>query len=257
MPLNCAALPLELLENELFGHVSGAYTGAGPAQKGLIEQAEGGILFLDEIDCLVLLGQAKLLRFLQECEVRPLGAASVRRANVRIISACNRDLPAAVRAGTFREDLYYRLSVLTLNLPPLRQMRDDISLLATELLKRHETSSNPGVTFLPAALRKLNDYDWPGNVRQLENIIRRSLALSNKSMIDASDLDIPVVEASSFKEQKARAIAEFERHYLREALARHNGNITHAAKEAGKNRRAFFALLSKYHLNSQSSARIQ
>ncbi len=186
-----------------------------------------------------------------------MGAASVRRANVRIISACNRDLPAALRAGTFREDLYYRLSVLTLNLPPLRQMRDDISLLATELLKRHETSSNPGVTFLPAALKKLNDYDWPGNVRQLENIIRQSLALSNKPMIDASDLDIPVVETSSFKEQKARAIAEFERHYLRAALARHNGNITHAAKEAGKNRRAFFALLSKHDLNSQSSARIQ
>jgi DNA-binding NtrC family response regulator len=253
LPVNCAALPSELVENELFGHEPGAFTGASRVHRGLIQQAEGGTLFLDEIDSLPVPMQAKFLRFLQEREYRPLGASRDRRADVRIISASNGDLSAAVRAGQFRQDLYFRLNVLSLNLPPLRERRDDIPLLANHLLLKHRISLTlPPASFSSAAIRKLMNHDWPGNVRELENVVERALVLSEGKTVEDRDVDLPVphsaFEGESFKAQKLRVVSAFERDYLQNAMARHGGNITHAAKFANKNRRAFFALLKKHNL---------
>jgi DNA-binding NtrC family response regulator len=253
VPVNCAALPLELVENELFGHESGAFTGALRVRTGLIEQAEKGTLFLDEIDALPMAAQAKLLRFLQEREYRPLGAGRAKQANVRAISASNSDLQAAVKSGRFRQDLYFRLNVLAVSLPPLRERREDIPLLAHHLLSRHTSmAGRPSSTFTPGALNKLTNYAWPGNVRELENLIERALALSTGEVVDESLVDLPndnaMPEGNSFKIQKARAIYEFEHRYLENALEQHGGNITRAAKSAAKNRRAFFDLLRKHNL---------
>jgi DNA-binding NtrC family response regulator len=253
VPVNCAALPLELVENELFGHESGAFTGAQRVRAGLIEQAEKGTLFLDEIDALPMSAQAKLLRFLQEQEYRPLGAGRAKKANVRVISASNSDLAAAIKSGRFRQDLYFRLNVLAVSLPPLRERPEDVPLLAHHLLSRHTSKAGrPFFTFTPGALRKLKSYTWPGNVRELENVIERGLALCTGDVIDESLVEIPnngaMLEGDSFKIQKARAIYEFEHRYLERALAQHGGNITRAAKSAAKNRRAFFHLLRKHNL---------
>lgn len=252
VPVNCAALPVELIENELFGHESGAYTGAQRVHKGLIEQAEKGTLFLDEIDSLPLPAQAKLLRFLQEREYRPLGAARSRRADVRVLSASNSNLEAAVKASQFREDLYFRLNVLALSLPPLRKRREDIPLLAEHLATRHASSNALPKAFTRGALNKLSSHSWPGNVRELENVIERAIALAAGNVIEESDIEIPDAvpspENDSFKAQKTRAIYEFEHHFLQDILARHGGNISQAAKTAAKNRRAFFHLLKKHNL---------
>jgi two-component system response regulator GlrR len=256
VPVNCAALPVELVENELFGHESGAFTGAQRVRAGLVEQAEKGTLFLDEIDALPISAQAKLLRFLQEREYRPLGAGRAKQANVRVISASNSDLRAAVKSGRFREDLYFRLNVLALCLPPLRERREDIPSLGQHLLFRHTSrAGRPFCTFTPGALNKLTNYAWPGNVRELENVIERALALSAGDVIDESLVDLPkssaTQEGDSFKIQKARAIYEFEHRYLESALAQHGGNIARAAKSAAKNRRAFFQLLQKHNLTGR------
>jgi two-component system, NtrC family, response regulator GlrR len=255
-PINCAALPLELIENELFGHESGAFTGAQRVRAGLIEQAEEGTLFLDEIDALPMAAQAKLLRFLQEREYRPLGAGRAKQANVRVISASNSDLQTAIKSNRFRQDLYFRLNVLALRLPPLRERREDIPLLARYLLVQHASRmDHPSSTFTPGALNKLMNYPWPGNVRELENVIERALALSMGDVIDESLVDLPdmngTTEGNSFKVQKARAIYEFEHRYLESALAQHDGNITRAAKSAVKSRRAFFQLLQKHNLTDR------
>jgi DNA-binding NtrC family response regulator len=253
LPVNCAALPTELIENELFGHEAGAFTGARRLHHGLIQQAEGGTVFLDEIDSLPMSAQAKLLRFLQEREYRPLGASRTRRADVRVISACNGDLPAAVRSGRFRQDLFFRLNVLAINLPPLRERPEDIPLLANYLLRRHATMFNRSpATFTPAALNRLVGHDWPGNVRELENVIERALVLSQHNCVEETGIEVPApgraAVGESFKAQKLHIVINFERRYLSEMLSRHGGNVTHAAKAAGKDRRAFFELLRKHDL---------
>ena len=255
IPVNCGAIPPELIENELFGHERGAFTGAATAQAGLIREAEGGTLFLDEVDCLPLLAQAKLLRFLQEREYRPLGSARMRRADVRVITATNVDLAEAVEEGRVRRDFYYRLNIIPLRLPPLRERRADIGLLARHFLAKFAAEfARAAARFSDEAVEKLRAYDWPGNVRELEHVVERAVALSTEEVIDGAEIDLPSSAPAhecrdSFKDAKARAVAEFEKQYLSELLATHHGNITRAAQAARKNRRAFWQLLRKHHID--------
>jgi DNA-binding NtrC family response regulator len=256
IPVNCGALPDHLVENELFGHTKGAFTDASSAEKGLLAEAEGGTLFLDEIDTLSASAQVKLLRFLQDREYRPLGSAKSRIADVRIIAATNADLRQQVQAKRFREDLYYRLKILSLSLPPLRERVEDIPLLATHFLTRYGSQYGQGsVRLSSGALQKLRAYPWPGNVRELEGVIQQAVILASSSTLRPDDLDLPspypsrVSEGDSFREAKTQAIGQFERAYLIDLLATHEGNVTRAAKSAGKERRAFQRLLQKYDLN--------
>jgi len=253
LPVNCGAIPGELVENELFGHASGAYTGAKTARPGLIHEANGGTLFLDEIDCLPLMAQVKLLRFLQEKEYRPLGSTKTSKADLRVIAATNVNCEAAVREGKLRQDLYYRLNVIPLNLPPLRQRREDIPLLANHFLIKYAKEFNKQVTgFSPDAIRKLIFYDWPGNVRELEHVIMGAVVLSLQPTICAASIAIsaeasPVAE--SFQQAKNRMVEQFEKTYIKGLLLSHHGNISWAAKAAQKNRRAFWELIRKHHIS--------
>jgi DNA-binding NtrC family response regulator len=255
VPVNCGAIPSELVENELFGHMPGAFTGASTAHRGLIEEANGGTLFLDEIASLPLLAQVKLLRFVQDREYRPLGAAKSKRVSLRIIAATNVSLEEAIRNGKFRQDLYYRLNVLPLELPSLRQRREDIPLLAWHFLRKYADEFDKPVTgFSADALQVMNSYGWPGNVRELEHIVQRAVVLCESETIDRADISLPIPSQTtgpeSFHQAKARAIAEFERGYLQSLLAAHLGNVTKAAQAAQKNRRAFWQLLRKHGIKA-------
>ena len=255
MPVNCGAIPAELVENELFGHERGAFTSAATLQTGLIEEANGGTLFLDEIDCLPVFAQVKLLRFLQEKEYRPLGSAKIRRADVRIIAASNLNLEEAVANGKMRQDLYYRLNIISLILPPLRERRDDIPLLAHHFLARYATELDKEVSeFSPEALQLLMVHNWPGNVRELEHVIERALVLCEGPVLQPHDLVIstPAVRNNgqeSLQEAKAKEIARFERDYIQGLLSACKGNITRAAQVAKKNRRAFWQLIQKHQID--------
>jgi two-component system response regulator GlrR len=257
VPVNCGALPDPLVENELFGHTKGAYTDASTAEKGLIAEAEEGTLFLDEVDTLSASAQVKLLRFLQDRVYRPMGSARSCTANVRIIAATNADLWQQVQAHRFREDLYYRLHVLAFRLPPLRERPEDIPRLVAHFLRRYSTQYGRGA-FQPSAdtLHKLAAYPWPGNVRELEAVIQRTVLLASTPGLRPQDIELPLpsqedpaTPRTSFREAKARVIEQFERTYLRTLLAAHQGNISQAAKHAGKERRAFTRLLEKYALH--------
>ena len=253
--VNCGAIPVDLVENELFGHERGAYTHATDARAGLIAEAEGGSLFLDEIDSLPLLAQVKLLRFLQEKEYRALGSARTHRANVRVIAATNTDIGRAVRQGQLRQDLYYRLNIVTLVLPPLRQRTEDIPVLARHfVLKYAALFRKPARTFTEEALRRLLLYPWPGNVRELEHTVERAVAMAPSPVLDVPDLDLPGEKeaASSFREAKARAVREFEHVYLESLLLACDGNISRAAAVARKDRRAFWELLRKHRIDARS-----
>ncbi|UCD83518.1 MAG: sigma-54-dependent Fis family transcriptional regulator [Deltaproteobacteria bacterium] len=257
LPVNCGAIPAELIENELFGHVRGAFTGASVSQTGLIHEALGGTLFLDEIDCLSLSAQAKLLRFLQEKEYRQLGSTKMCQADVRVIVATNLDLEEAVREGKFRQDLYYRLNIVPLMLPPLRERREDIPLLAHHFLEKHAFEFNKQVTgFASDAMRMLVLYKWPGNVRELEYVVERAVLFSEQAVIGGTDIFLPHPKATtgqeSLKEAKAKVIAQFERTYIQELLLAYQGNITKAAQAAQKNRRAFWQLIRKHRIDVQS-----
>lgn len=259
IPVNCGALPDHLFENELFGHARGAFTDASSAEKGLIAEAEGGTLFLDEIDALSPSAQIKLLRFLEDREYRPLGSSKSMAADVRIIAATNADLRQRVEVKLLREDLYYRLNALFLSIPPLRERNEDIPSLAAHFLGRFALQYGRGYLRLsPGALQKLIVYPWPGNVRELEGVIRRAVILTSSPSLQANDIELPepyqrdVLEAESFRHSKSLAIAEFERLYLTNILAVHQGNITRAAKTAGKERRAFQRLVQKYGLERRN-----
>ncbi|HMG73329.1 MAG TPA: sigma-54 dependent transcriptional regulator [Pyrinomonadaceae bacterium] len=257
IPVNCGAIPADLVENELFGHEPGAFTGAKASRPGLIQAADGGTLFLDEIDCLPLLAQVKLLRFLQEKEFRSLGSTKICRANVRIIAATNADCEEALKSGKLRQDLYYRLNVIPLNLPSLRERGEDVLLLARHFLVKHATQLNKQMAgFSVNALRKLYFYDWPGNVRELEHIIMRAVVFSDHEVIRADDITLldhkdPSL-SESFQEAKDRIVAEFEKAYIRSLLLRCSGNISEAARIARKNRRAFWELIRKHHISVKS-----
>lgn len=255
IPVNCGALPDHLCENELFGHAKGAYTDASSSEKGLVAEAEGGTLFLDEVETLSLSAQAKLLRFLQDREYRPLGSSKGVIADVRILAATNRDLQRQVLGRQFREDLYYRLNVLSLTIPPLRDRLEDIPLLANHFLARYAVQyRRSAVTLSPGAIRKLMACPWPGNVRELEGIVQRALILCTTATIEPDDLDLSPgiaadpAEGGSLRDAKTRTIGQFERAYLANLLRSHHGNITQAARAAGKERRTFQRLLQKYGL---------
>jgi two-component system response regulator GlrR len=254
VPIDCAAVPPELTESELFGHERGAFTGAVTRSRGLIAAADQGTLFLDEVDALSLSVQAKLLRFIQEREYRPLGSSEIRKADVRIISASNCDLQQLVRDNAFREDLYYRLNVVQLRLPGLRQRREDVILLATHFADKYAARFNqPGREFSRGALQKLLMHQWPGNIRELENVVEAAVALCDGPVIRASDIALaseqPQVQAS-FREAKARIITEFERDYVMRLLRACAGNVSEAARAAGKNRRAFWELMRKHEIST-------
>jgi len=258
IPVDCGALPDHLFENEVFGHSKGAYTDAGADQKGLIAMADGGTLFLDEVDALPLTAQSKLLRFLQERTYKPLGGERFQHANVNVMAATNNDLEALIRGRRFRSDLYFRLNVLSLNLTPLRTRREDIPLLVRHFVDgatRERRGRRKLVT--PAALRKLMAHDWPGNIRELHNVIQRAVVfcegdtiLPGHVILKTGERDAAQELRSSFRTARAQALETFERAYVEELLQRHNGNITRAARDAQKDRRAFGRLVKKYGLQN-------
>jgi two-component system, NtrC family, response regulator GlrR len=254
VPVNCGAIPESLMESELFGHRRGAFTGAVKDRIGLIVEADGGTLFLDEVDALPLPSQVKLLRFLQDGELRQLGASKPSFANIRVVAAGNADFERIIHERKFREDLYYRINVLRITLPPLREREGDLPLLARHLLEKQASLlARPPKPLAAGALARLSSYLWPGNVRELENILIRALVFSESAEIQAEDLSLPMpLEKSnndSFRTEKARVVRAFEHDYLQKMLERHQGNITHAAHAAAKNRRAFWELLRKHGLS--------
>jgi two-component system response regulator GlrR len=253
VPVNCGALPENLVESEIFGHKRGAFTGATSDQAGLIREAEGGTLFLDEIDCLTPQAQVKLLRFLQDGEYRPVGSQQVLYANIRVVAATNADFSQIVREGRFREDLFYRLNVLTLTLPPLRERAGDIVLLIHDFLEKQAAiTETPPKNLSLAAFNRLLGHSWPGNLRELQNVLTRAIILSDRDSIEPSDLNLPEEESAaedqSFQTMKSRVVWRFEHDFLAAALHAHQGNITRAAYAAKKNRRAFWELLRKHGL---------
>jgi DNA-binding NtrC family response regulator len=256
VPVNCGAIPGELVESELFGYRRGAFTGAVRDGTGLVGEADSGTMLLDEVDSLPGAAQVKLLRFLDDGEFRALGSSKSERANVRVIAATNADLEQRVRERKFREDLYYRLNVLKLALPPLRVRCGDLPLLARHILERQALIYGCEAKPISAAAQDLMAaYRWPGNVRELENVLIRAIVLSEGPEIEVRDLALqsgpsePLPDGS-FRALKARVIQDFELGYLQTMLDRHGGNITRAAHAAGKNRRAFWELLRKHGMNT-------
>jgi DNA-binding NtrC family response regulator len=261
IPLDCGALPEQLAENELFGHCRGAFTDAYTDQKGLAAMADGGTLFLDEIDALSLANQSKLLRFLQEGTYRALGAERFSRADVRIIAATNRSVEEQVRQRQFRSDLYFRLNVLRMRLTPLRERHGDVSLLAKYFLEEQCAAESERKVFSEAGLRALENHSWPGNVRELLNTVQRAFVCCPGPRItpdyielsaDVMGLQEAAPPADNFRLAKQQTIQKFEQSYVEELMARHNGNVTRAAREAGKERRSFGRLVKKYRSNCRS-----
>jgi two-component system response regulator GlrR len=257
IPVDCAALPDQLLENELFGHVRGAFTDAHREQGGLVAMAEGGTLFLDEIDSLALPLQAKLLRLIEDRTYKQLGADRFAHPDIRIIAAANRQLDDLVREKQFRSDLFFRLNVLQLRLPSLRERRCDIPLLAQHFVEQAvnivRTSRK---TLTRPALEKLMAGDWPGNVRELFNVIQQAVTFAEGPLILAhhimpEDHHMPQDDREGFRDAKRRAMEAFEHSYIEALLRKHNGNITRAAAEAMKDRRAFARLVKKYRIDRQ------
>jgi two-component system response regulator GlrR len=251
--INCSAIPAELLESELFGHVKGAFTGANRDNKGLFASADGGTVFLDEIGDMPAPLQVKLLRVLQEQKIRPVGSNEDINIDVRVLSATHQHLEDAISEGRFREDLYYRLNVASLSLPALRERRADIPLLAKHFLESiAQRSSGTAKKFSPAALHALMSYDWPGNIRQLSNIVEQLAALAPAAIIGETQV-IAALPQSTITTQEIPPLAEarkkFEREYLEQILLQTQGNVTDAARQAGRNRSDFHKLIKKHQLN--------
>ena len=248
--LNCSAIPESLFESELFGHVKGAFTGATRDHPGLFRAAAGGTLFLDEIGDMPPGFQVKLLRALQERSIRPVGSTESVAIDVRIISATHQDLELALRENRFREDLYYRMNVVTLELPSLAERREDIPLLANHFLKQFPDTGKRGVRgFSPEAMEAMLSAPWPGNVRQLYNVVEQSVALSTTPLIPVSLVQRALRGESSEMPAFAEARSEFERDYLTRLLQITHGNVTRAAGIAKRNRTEFYKLLQRHHLN--------
>ncbi|HGX3473184.1 TPA: two-component system response regulator GlrR [Klebsiella pneumoniae] len=249
--INCGALPEQLLESELFGHARGAFTGAVSNREGLFQTAEGGTLFLDEIGDMPVALQVKLLRVLQERKVRPLGSNRDIEINVRIISATHRDLPKAMARGEFREDLFYRLNVVNLKIPPLSERTEDIPLLANHLLRQSADRHKPFVrAFSSDAMKRLMAAKWPGNVRQLVNVIEQCVALTSSPVIGDALVEQALEGENTALPTFVEARNQFELNYLRKLLQITKGNVTHAARMAGRNRTEFYKLLSRHELDA-------
>ena len=259
--IDCTTVPEGVMESELFGHVRGAFTGAVSDKPGLIELANGGTVFFDEIGELPLLLQSKLLRVLEESEVRPVGGTRVRRVDMRFIAATNRSLEARIRDGSFRKDLYYRLAVVSIAVPSLRERREDIPVIARHLLGRLSREfSKSRCHFDEEAVRVLTTYDWPGNVRELRNVVERAVILATTDTITAGDLRTLLPNGTNepddaqtgalaslpYMEAKERAIEQFTRSYLQSKLTQHRGVITKAAESSGIPRQHFSLLMKRY-----------
>jgi two-component system response regulator GlrR len=252
--LNCAAIPETLFESELFGHVRGAFTSAHGSKRGLFQSANGGTLFLDEIVDMPLSMQVKLLRAVQEREVREVGSELATKLDVRILAATNRDLGEAVKAGNFRNDLFYRISVVPLQVPPLRDRRDDIPLLAQHFLKLSAQRINKDVRgFTPAAMQRLMVYSWPGNVRELENAIEKAVVMSRQDMVTPDLLPTSGLTQEVPLKPLTEAKEEFEKAYLKNLLQLTGGNISRAAQFAGRYRADFYKMLRKYGLHPSTT----
>jgi DNA-binding NtrC family response regulator len=262
VPLNCGALPDQLIENELFGHRRGAFTDARDDQPGLIALARTGTLFLDEVDMLTPKGQVTLLRFLQDQQFRPLGARQEQQGDVRIVAACNRSLERQVAAGEFRLDLLYRLKLMHLPLPPLRERSGDIALLAGHFLEVGSVRfDKPAIPLGGATLAWFEHYHWPGNIRELENLILREFLLAEGPQISipesaGSPDPGPPADCSllNYRYAKNQAITEFESRYLARLIEQANGNVSAAARISGTERRHLGRLLKKYRIALRAKA---
>lgn len=261
VPINCSAFPENLFEAELFGYEKGAFTGATQRKHGLLEFADGGTFFLDEVCELPVTLQAKLLRVLQDQQLRHIGGNELIQIDVRLISASNRNLEQARSDGLLRDDFYYRLNVINIHLPPLRQRREDIPLLAHHFLHQQLKSSSKVINgFHPQVLQKFEEYDWPGNVRELENVVERAIALATGNEIVPSDLPAHITKINtedsqnqalaslSLVEAKKRAIDEIEKNYLITHLKMYQGNVTKIAQKAQMTRRNLHRLLNRHGL---------
>lgn len=251
IPINCGAIPETLLESELFGHEKGAFTGAHIQRKGKLELANGGTVFLDEVGELSPMLQVKLLRFLQEHEIERVGGREPIRLNLRVIAATNHDLKTQLQGGLFREDFYYRLSVVTIRVPPLRERGEDILLLANAFLHRAGREHRRRVRFSPEALQALMAYPWPGNIRELENKVSQAVIMAQGRLIEPADLDLKppaTPRPASLRERRE----QLERETLVEVLSRHRGNISHAARELQVSRPTLHSLLDKHNVDPQA-----
>ncbi|MEW5746078.1 MAG: sigma-54 dependent transcriptional regulator [Nitrospirota bacterium] len=258
--VDCGTLPENLMESELFGHAKGSYTGAVTTEKGLLETANGGTLFLDEISNLPLAMQAKLLRVLQEKELRAVGGKRMLKVDVRFIAATNRDLSAMVKAGAFREDFFYRLNVFPVHLPPLRSRKEDIPALAYHFLHKYGKEVGRDIPHIATeAMRQLITYDWPGNIRELENVIHRAVIVCNGRSLKPEHIIVPLEAGQEAprtmeelkklkKDLRLKSIEEIEKNFLVSALQRNSWNISKAAREVGMQRTNFHSLLKKYRV---------
>jgi transcriptional regulator with PAS, ATPase and Fis domain len=259
--INCGSIPDTLIENELFGHVKGAYTDAQSTNGGVIAHANGGTLFLDEIDTLSPKGQVSLLRFIQEKEYKPLGTDQSFHSDVRIISATNADIQSKINSGEFRQDLYFRLNIMDVHLPPLRARGRDVELLANYFIHKHcNVHHIPEKTIHPDAIEKLHQYPWPGNVRELEHALLKEILLAETTTLYLNNIesqhykqqhDLPQMKAIfdlDFRDAKEKIVMNFEKDYLDNMMKKTAGNVTKAAELAGTERRTFGKLLKKHGL---------
>jgi DNA-binding NtrC family response regulator len=267
--VDCSTIPESLIESELFGHLRGSFTGALRDKKGLVEATNHGTLFLDEIGDLSLVMQVKLLRLLQEGEYKVVGDSRIRKADIRFIAATNQNLPEKIRRGEFREDLFYRLNVINIQLPPLRERKDDIPLLAQHFLQKYSILNGKKLIGLAReAMNFLLRQEWPGNIRELENVIERAVILTSGETIVESDLSMPgqlsvapaiapmapteAIFSLPFKEAKDKLLEEFQSQYIAKALSRHAGNVSHAAREVGLKRQYLHRLMRATHVDAKS-----
>lgn len=269
--VDCAVLSENLLESELFGHVRGSFTGAVTTKPGLFEVADGGTVFLDEIGNISPAIQAKLLRILQEREFTPVGGTKAKKVDIRLIAATNKDLEKMIKEGTFREDLYYRLNIVPISLPPLRERQEDIPALAVHFLKKYSEEMGKGIKgFTPEAMEKLMKYPWPGNVRELENVVERTVVMMDEEMVRVEHLILPGQEEKTEtvnqvpatseelkeikKQLREKAVEDIERAFVIKALERNQWNVTKAAEEVGMLRPNFQALMRKYGLRAREES---
>jgi len=268
VPVDCAVLSENLLESELFGHIRGSFTGAVTTKPGLFEVADGGTVFLDEVGNISLHIQAKLLRVLQEREFTPVGGTKPKRVDIRLIAATNKDLEKMIKEETFREDLYYRINIVPISLPTLRERQEDIPLLAAHFLKKYSEEMGKTIKgFSPEAMEKLIRYPWPGNVRELENLVERSVVMCEENMIRGEHLILPgqhekeeaaipiPITSEELKEVKKqlreKAVEDVEKAFILRALERNHWNVTRASEEVGMLRPNFQALMRKYGLRAR------